>query len=220
MKILNEYRIVFIGDSITDNERGRPIGDGFGLGFVGYVRQVDTLLKVIYPDMLFDVVNMGNVGDTTRELLARWQTDVLDQKPDVVCVLVGTNDCWRIVDCPATKRLQVMPEEYEKNLREMIARTKGKARDMIFMTPYLLEKNDDDSLKKLMIRYADIVKKVCKENDFLCIDLQKYFDEFMKYRYGGQISWDRVHPSWIGGMIIAKAFLEGIDSDRHFLNLK
>src|SRR5690242_13636732 len=72
-------KLVMIGDSITDVERARPIGEGRdpSLGR-GYVAMVDALLGAVYPDHWIRVVNMGISGNTTRDLKNRWQTDVLD----------------------------------------------------------------------------------------------------------------------------------------------
>ena len=48
MKLQDGQTVVFIGDSITDCGRARPIGQYGGLG-EGYVAFVDSLLKVSYP---------------------------------------------------------------------------------------------------------------------------------------------------------------------------
>ena len=44
-------RIVFTGDSVTDAGRGRPVGEGLWQGVGdGYVRTIDNILNVVYPD--------------------------------------------------------------------------------------------------------------------------------------------------------------------------
>ena len=76
-------KIVFAGDSVTDDGRKRPIGEGLGEGVgKGFVRFVDTFLTVDYPELMLRVVNMGNAGDTSADLLARWDSDVTALKPD------------------------------------------------------------------------------------------------------------------------------------------
>ena len=83
--LLNDRdKVLFIGDSITDAGRKRPIGEGLweGVGN-GFVRAIDTLLNVLYPEKRYNIVNMGCSGHNTRDLLARWQTDAIDLKPDV-----------------------------------------------------------------------------------------------------------------------------------------
>lgn len=39
------------------------------------------------------VINAGVSGNTTREMLARLETDVFAHRPDLVVLLAGTNDC-------------------------------------------------------------------------------------------------------------------------------
>src|SRR5215813_1296994 len=58
-------KLLMIGDSITDVERARPIGEGRdpALGR-GYVATVDALLGAVYPDQWIRVVNMGISGNT------------------------------------------------------------------------------------------------------------------------------------------------------------
>ena len=68
-----------IGDSITDCERARPVGEGLfdALG-KGYVSFVDGLLQARYPAHGIRVVNMGLSGNSVRDLQGSWQLDVLD----------------------------------------------------------------------------------------------------------------------------------------------
>ncbi|MEN8173855.1 MAG: GDSL-type esterase/lipase family protein, partial [Chloroflexota bacterium] len=84
MIIEPKSRLVFIGDSITDCGRKRPVGEGRfnqALGD-GYVSLVDAALTATYPDYAIKTINMGISGNTIRDLKARWQRDVLDINPD------------------------------------------------------------------------------------------------------------------------------------------
>jgi len=67
---LAKKQIVFLGDSITDL----------------YV------LDDHYADLPQAVYNRGIGGDTTAGVLARLQVSVLDLQPDVVVLMIGTND--------------------------------------------------------------------------------------------------------------------------------
>ena len=108
-------KILFIGDSISDYERARPVGEGlFDAWGKSYVANVGALLGCMYPEEHLRVVNMGISGNQVRDLEARWQTDVFDQNPDWVCVLIGINDVWRQFDSPELKEQHVSPEEYRE----------------------------------------------------------------------------------------------------------
>jgi lysophospholipase L1-like esterase len=67
----DERRVVFFGDSITDNW-GRQEGTAFFLGK--------------------PYVNRGISGQTTAQMLLRFRQDVVDLKPAAVVILAGTND--------------------------------------------------------------------------------------------------------------------------------
>jgi len=211
----NKSKILFTGDSVTDSGRGRPVGEGLwdGVGN-GYVRSIDTFLNVYYPEMLFHICNTGCGGNTSSDLLARWQRDVLDLSPDYVVVCIGFNDVWRQFDTPGVFSDHVQPEVYRANLEKMIELTLPRVKKLIFMTPYYLEANREDAMRVRMEKYAGIMKEVTSKAGVDCIDLQGEFDDYLKYRYPAYITWDRVHPNWIGSMIIARAFLRNAGFDR------
>ena len=110
-------KIVCIGDSITDFERARPVGEGlFGAIGKSYVGIVDGLLRATDPTLHLRMINMGIGGNTSRDLAARWQTDVLDLAPDYVTVLIGINDVWRHFDGLEFSDDLSSEKEYEENL--------------------------------------------------------------------------------------------------------
>src|SRR5690625_1477219 len=94
-------KLIFIGDSVTDCERAKPEGEGLfqALGN-GYVSIVDSFLQSTYPELEIRVVNKGISGNTVRDLKARWQDDIMTQKPDCVSIMIGINDVWRQFDSP------------------------------------------------------------------------------------------------------------------------
>ncbi|MBR6615502.1 MAG: hypothetical protein IKK95_06010, partial [Lachnospiraceae bacterium] len=77
----NMDRIVFTGDSVTDMERARPVGEGlFDNVGRGYVRVIENMLNAWYPEILVRISNTGTDGNTSRDLRARLQPDVVDLK--------------------------------------------------------------------------------------------------------------------------------------------
>ena len=126
MLFQNMDRVVFAGDSITDMYSVQPVGEiGDALGS-GYVRIIDSLLSAVYPELSIRITNSGVGGNTSRDLLKRWERDVLSLNPQWVSVCIGINDAWRQFDTPAFKDLTVSLEEYEANLKEIVAYAKQK----------------------------------------------------------------------------------------------
>lgn len=204
-------KLVMIGDSITDCGRSRPIGEGNMAPFGnGYVALIDGLLKTVYPELGIRVVNMGISGNTVRDLAERWQTDVLDLKPDWLSVMIGTNDVWRQYDQPYIPENHVYPEEYETTLDSLVEKTKAQVKGIVLMTPFYLEPNRSDRMRASMDAYGEIVKRVAQRHGTVFVDTQAAFDRVLEHLYPAALAWDRVHPSAAGHVALARAFLQGI----------
>ncbi len=211
MKLAKNCKLLMIGDSITDCERARPVGEGlFGAIGKGYVALVDAALGAAYPEHRIRVVNMGCSGNTVRDLKARWQTDVLDKKPDWLSVMIGINDVWRQFDLPRQPEIHVGPEEYERTLDELVARAGPQVQGLVLMTPYYLEPNPQDAMRARMDEYGAIVKRLAKKHQTLLVDTQAAFAPVLAAYYPATLAWDRVHPNLVGHMTIARAFLAAV----------
>lgn len=211
MLIENNSKLVMIGDSVTDFERARPRGEGL-FGGIGksYVSLVDALINVTYPQSRIRVINMGTSGDNIRNLKARWQTDVLDLKPDWLSVLIGINDVWRQFDTPLIPENHVPLEEYRQTLDELVSITQPKLKGLVLMAPYFMEPNRSDPMRAMMEQYGEAVKETAKKYGAVFVDTQAAFDEYLHYYHPVSITWDRIHPNVLGHMIIARAFLNAI----------
>ena len=202
-------RIVFTGDSVTDMQRARPVGEGLfdNLGH-GYVRIIDNMLNAWYPERAIRVSNTGTDGNTSRDLKERFQTDVIDLNPDWVSICIGINDVWRQFDSPSIIESHVYPEEYEKNLEDMIISLKNHVKGILIMSPYYMEPNKDDPMRKRIETYVNICKILSEKHQCRFINLQQVFDDYFQYRHSTYIAWDRVHPNQVGATLIARAFLK------------
>ena len=212
MKLETGAKLVMIGDSITDAERARPVGEGLsGAIGKGYVSYVDALLGAACPERKIRVVNMGSSGHTVRDLKARWQTDVFDLKPDWLSIMIGDNDVWRQFDSPLNSAIHVLPEEYEATLDALVAETRPRVSGLVLMTPFYIEPNPADAMRARMDEYGAIVKRIAERYEALFCDTQAAFNAALQTYYPATLSWDRVHPNHVGHMIIARAFLQTVD---------
>src|ERR1041384_3516876 len=83
-------RLLFIGDSITDCGRAN---DPDHLG-QGYVRLTRDYLQCKDAANAPVIINRGISGNKVVDLAARWQQDVLAERPDILSVKIGINDVW------------------------------------------------------------------------------------------------------------------------------
>ena len=201
-------RIVFAGDSVTDMGSVNPVGEGLfdNLGH-SYVRVVENLLSAVYPEIRVRVTNSGISGNTSRDLLARWQRDVLDLDPQYVSILIGINDVWRQFDTPAMPDYWVLPEEYEANLEKMLSSLDGKVKGVFLMTPYYMEPNPEDPMRARMDEYGAVCRRLAEKHGCVLVDLQAMFNRYFASRHSCYIAWDRIHPNQVGATLIAREFL-------------
>ena len=204
-------KILFIGDSISDFDRARPVGEGlFNAWGTSYVSDVGALLGCAMPEMALRVVNMGISGNNVRDLTARWQSDVMDQKPQWVSVLIGINDVWRQFDSPLMTETHVPPEEYRAAYAALIERTLPHVKGMVLMSPYVMEPNRADPMRARMDEYVAIVRDLAERYGQTFVDLQAGWDALFEHMHPMNIAWDRIHPNQTGHMHIARQFLKAV----------
>ena len=207
--------LLFIGDSISDYNRARPSGEVSHDGWGGsYVADVGALLGCMYPELHIRVTNMGISGNQVRHLEERWETDVMEKKPDWVSVLIGINDVWRWFDTPEIAEKHVTKEDFRTAYERIIVRTLPYVKGMILMTPYYMETNRQDAMRAMMDEYGAVVKELAEKYHLVCVDLQAGWDRLFRHMHSAAIAWDRVHPNKIGCMYIAKQFLAAIGADK------
>ena len=174
-------RWVFIGDSITDTGR-REDPEGYGNGYVSRIREQ---LLVDDPACPIEVLNRGVSGDTVRQLAARWQSDALDLRPDLLSVKIGVNDVWRgFGDLPEEA---VGAEEYAATLRELLASAQASGCRLVLVTPFLVEPDRTDPMRLEVENRARIVAGLASEFGAALVDLQPAFDAADQCQFSGAV---------------------------------
>lgn len=210
----NGDRIVFAGDSVTDMGSTNPVGEGL-FDNVGrsYVRVVENMLVTWYPELNIRVTNSGISGNTSRDLLERFDRDVVSLNPDWVSICIGINDVWRQFDSPAMPDTHVLPDEYKSNIEKMILSVKDKVKGIFILTPYYMEPNREDKMRARMDEYVAICKELAVKYNCIFVDFQKMYEDFCKVRHSSCIAWDRVHPNQMGATLMAKEFFSKCEFD-------
>jgi lysophospholipase L1-like esterase len=210
----NLDRIVFAGDSVTDMGSSQPVGEGlFDNCGHGYVRMVENLLSAIYPEICLRITNSGISGHTSRDLLARFDRDVVSLNPDWVSICIGINDIWRQFDVPAFKDWHVDLDEYRDNMEKMILAAKDKVKGIFILTPYYIEPNREDWMRKRTDEYVAVCKELAEKHGCIFVDFQAMFEKYCSYRHSCSLAWDRVHPNEMGATLMAREFLKHCDFD-------
>lgn len=178
-------RIVFCGNSLTD-----------GSAWCDWI--IETLQVNGHPDLI--LFNAGVAGDSTDRLKKRYMKDVLDVKPDLVVINVGTLD-------------NRTPEEFRQDYGDMIEWTRKTGAKMVLMTPAPIRPTNTVATAKWppasyrSPEYAPVVRELAKKHDCLVVDSQAIFDKGMAE---GKDMWgpDGIHhkiDAWRG---MARAVLD------------
>jgi lysophospholipase L1-like esterase len=170
--IANEGRVVFMGDSITD-DWGRHLGSFF-------------------PGKPY--VNRGISGQTTPQMLIRFRPDVIALKPKVVVILAGTNDI-------AGNTGPMSLEAIEDNFMSMaeLARSNGirvVLSSVIPVCDYIQVQTDRRPPEKIVELNAWI-KAYAAQNGFVFLD---YYSAMIDERkmFKRELTYDGLHPNASG----------------------
>jgi lysophospholipase L1-like esterase len=199
-------KIVFIGDSITDCSR-RDAEAPFGNGYVNLVR---SFVTARYPGLGLRWENRGIGGDTVRHLEARWDQDVIDERPDWLSVKIGINDVWRAFGTNAHEAVPI--QEYEETYRRLLRRAVDETGcRLIVAEPYIIEANRTDPMRQQMDVFGRVARTLAEEFGAINVRTQEAFDVALATTTPSDWADDRVHANLPGHAVIAIAFLEALD---------
>lgn len=167
---VGEQRVVFYGDSITDAWGRRPAAGSF------------------FPGKPY--VNRGISGQTTPQMVVRFEQDVVHLKPAVVVILAGTNDV-------AGNTGPMTAEMTEDNFAAMAAIAKANGIKVVIASilpaseyPWKPEVKPAEQIRALNER----LKALCAREDLVYLD---YYTP-MTNAAGGldkELALDGVHPT-------------------------
>jgi lysophospholipase L1-like esterase len=153
-------------------------------------------------------VNAGVSGQTTRDLLARFERDVALYQPHVVIITVGGNDC--------NPDQQIDIDEFRANLTELVARSEALENCVaILQTYYAIDVEqmpDEPERARTFAAYMQAIGQVAETARCLLYDHFTRWERLRKadvdaYR---RLMRDPMHLSPLGNMVL------GLDDVRYF----
>lgn len=205
----SDQKIVFAGDSITDcgrRDRARFLGNG-------YVAHLHDFVTAQYPALRLNWINRGVSGDTVRDLAARWDRDVLAERPNWVSIMIGINDVWRAF---GNNTFEAVPlPEYERTLRELLEQARARGARLIMMTPYMIEADRHQLMRRQMDWYSEAVRRLARELEAVLVDTQAAFDHVLRDSTPHDWADDQIHPDSAGHAVIALAWLRAVGFELH-----
>jgi lysophospholipase L1-like esterase len=212
MNIHSNSTLLMTGDSITDCGRVRPVAEtvSWDLGN-GYVALIHALLGATCPGQNIRIRNTGISGNTVRDLAARWQSNVLDLKPDWLSIMIGINDVWRQLDAPLQTEWHVSLDEYASILEQLVHTTRPQLKGLVLMTPFFIEPDRANPMRAMTDRYGAVVRYLAGQYQAILVDTQAAFECVLTEVHPIALASDRVHPNLAGHMVLARAFLKALE---------
>ena len=204
-----EMTILFQGDSITDVGRDRENDACLGNGYPHFVA---AALRAEFPNYNLNFINRGISGDTSALMLARWEEDCIDLKPDLVSVLIGINDTWRRYDSATITTAQ----QYEDNYRAALRRIREALGNIpiVILEPFLLPFVEDKKhYREDLDPKIQVARNLAKEFNATYIPLDGIFAQQAIASESKIWSADGVHPTDAGHMLITEHWLEAVLND-------
>ena len=204
-------RLLFQGDSITDMGRDKnpeTKDRNHSLGH-SYVFLLAARLGVEMPDAQLEFINRGVSGNTVGDLRQRWEKDALEVNPDVLTILIGTNNVG------LNKGLDTFEADYRAILDA--SRKANPELRLVLMDPFVLKsgnlKNEQawTSRRAATDKLRVIVAKLAKEYDAVHIKTQDIFDAAADISPEHWI-WDGIHPLPQGQELIARHWLQEVSA--------
>jgi lysophospholipase L1-like esterase len=206
-----DLTVLFQGDSITDGNRTRDNDWNHIMGH-GYQYIISSKLWFEHPEQKFHFFNRGISGHKVSDLAARWQTDTLDLKPDILSILIGVNDANEAVkDNPKYTK-----ETYKEGYRELLTRTKQSNPNVKFVIcePFVLpvgavKDNWQRWSAEVSVRQV-IAKDIAKEFNAVFVPFQDAFNKALKRAPAAYWIWDGIHPMPGGHELMAREWLKAV----------
>ncbi len=204
---MKKLTIVFQGDSITDGGRDRSDIHDLGHSYPFYAAK---LIEQAFPEVKFEFINQGINANRSCQLFDRLYNDALKYEPDLISVLIGTNDIWHRYE-PLT-RIETSDEQLEVNLRSILESIKRNTKaKILLMSPYFLDDESKAQMKRDLPSVALLEEKLAQRYADAYIALGEHFDEALKTQPAPKYySDDGVHPNENGARFIAQLYAEAV----------
>ena len=189
---------LFMGDSITH-------GALWTKGYDGIAQTFEKYLKEEMGRSSDTVINTAVSGATTDSTLKNIKQRLEKYTPDVVSIMLGTNDA-------ATAG--ITPEVYEKNLKTIIEKIRNKNKDAVIILRTPTPMWNGGSRETNLPQYIEKMKKIADEQKNLILieqytELQKALKDYSWLKGDAFLFGNNLHPGANGHLLMARHFLKG-----------
>jgi len=219
-------RLLFQGDSITDGNRYKDPASRWDLNHqIGhsYVFQIVGILNRKYIGK-YCCINRGVSGDTVDSISKRWQRDTLEEKPDILSILLGINGNGEY-DGHYPEGTENHLRTFDKGYRFLLDTvcSQNPKIKLILIEPFTLPvgsiQTHYNDFMPVFRRKQDIIRQIASDYHAIWVPVQERLEALAEkaahnrdidpYRYW---LWDGIHPTEAMHSVLAEWWLEAADS--------
>jgi acyl-CoA thioesterase I len=191
--------LVFHGDSVPAGYFKTPVVDTFN----AYPHLLHQKLKERYPNAVINVIITAKGGEAADGGVARFESDVLIHKPDVVLIDYGLND----------RRIGI--KEAEEAWNRMITMAKRSGAKVIVLTPTPDMGVDLSDSQSTLFKHVLQIRRTALLNEVGFIDSYRQFIVYAD-KYGGidDLMAQSNHPNRKGHELVAAELIKWFLADK------
>lgn len=219
-------KFLYIGDSITDGNWGggdakpsseRNHWDQNHIFGSGYMYLCAAYFMGTFPEQGYVFYNRGISGNSLDDLEKRWKDDALEINPDILSILIGTNDIARYLSNGTNKDFDLAGWDTKyRNLLDL-SLEKNPNLKIVLCTPFAYE---TDNLNKqgawnlrhqLLGECSEIIEKIASDYNAVLVPFDKLYGDLL-VRYPNVPAtywlWDGIHPTAAAHKRMADMWIE------------
>lgn len=226
------WRVLFIGDSVTDGGWGRSGGsmqpssernhhDKNHIYGHSYMFLCAAYYQSKYPERDYAFFNRGISGYTLSDLEKHWDEDVIALQPDVLSVLIGIND----VDAYLKQKTEASFDfqDWENRYRALLDKAvqQNDSLKIVLASPFVADVGRVHSngryhlMDSLIIQCALVVGRIAKDYHAVYLPYHEMFQALPSTAQGIDNTywiWDGIHPTPAGHKRMADCWIEQTES--------
>ncbi|HWI94185.1 MAG TPA: SGNH/GDSL hydrolase family protein [Flavisolibacter sp.] len=189
---------IFTGDSITQ-------GAKHTLGYRSYPEIFAERIRFEMGRSRDIVINTAISGHTTREILSDFDWRVGQFKPNVVSLMIGTND--------AAKSRHISIEEFEDNLKQLVKKIRSVDAIPLLQTPNIINmgENPEKNERAALPDFAEKMRHVAAATNTILVDHMVYWEERKETVFKEGWLNDPLHPNGKGHLQMARLLFNTLD---------
>ncbi|MEN9736646.1 MAG: hypothetical protein RL129_1357 [Actinomycetota bacterium] len=188
---------IFIGDSVTDCDRISipPYGHGW----------VNEISK---SGLLSNIINVGTSGNRLIDLDKRWQSDVIENRPERLTINIGINDTWRRYDDNDPTSVEDFASRYDRLIASTLSQFEI---DLVLCEPFLLHVRPEMATwREDLDPKIEVVHDLAKKYQAKLVKFDEMFTQLAASEGIAALAEDGIHPTQHGHEEMAKLWISTV----------